>query len=60
MDSIQGSAESGALEYLDMSDNMVGDNESAIKAMKNLLLKATNLKVLSISDSGIQEPKFQF
>jgi hypothetical protein len=54
MDSLQGSAESGALEYLDMSDNLVGDNKSAIKEMKNLLLKATNLKVLSINDSGIQ------
>ena len=60
MDSLQPSAESGALEYLDISDNMVGDNKAPVNAINNLISKATNLKVLSLSDSGIQEPKFQF
>lgn len=54
--SLASSAESGALEYLDISDNQVSNNVKVIEEFEALLAKATNLRTLSISDNGISKP----
>jgi Leucine-rich repeat (LRR) protein len=54
------SAESGSLEYLDINDNQVSNNQKVIEAFEDLLAKATNLRTLSISDNGISKPSLQF
>ena len=47
------SAQSGALQYLDISDNLVNDQKKAVNAIEDFLSKAKNLKTLSISDSSL-------
>jgi Ran GTPase-activating protein (RanGAP) involved in mRNA processing and transport len=58
--SLTPSAKSGSLAYLDINDNQTSNDPKVIAAISDLLASAINLRTLSISDSGIQEPRQQF
>lgn len=60
MPSLIPSAQSGALEFLDINDNLTEDHKSAVEAIVEFIGAATNLRTLSLSDSSIQTPKNQF
>jgi hypothetical protein len=59
MPSLAPSAQSGALSHLDFNDNQTSDKDDVVKAIEDLISVATNLRTLSISDSGISSPKLQ-
>ena len=52
------SAERGSLIHLDISDNQVGEGEPS-ELLCKLILNATNLEFLNISDSNIKDQAVQ-
>jgi hypothetical protein len=60
MPSLVPSAESGALEFLDINDNLATDENGSVEAIIDFIGTATNLRTLSLSDNSIQKPKNQF